>query len=82
MLSLNPEDKKPHGRTDRRVSVRRKEDYFWLKRLADVSDEACVVVNRNMTLDFIDDKVFDLLAISREAAIRQRTIAPFYSENL
>lgn len=70
MSSLTAEDKIAAGRVDRRVSVRRKEDYFWLKRLADVSGEACVVVNRNMLIDFIDDKVFDLLNITPEEGER------------
>lgn len=46
---------------DRRVSVRRKEDYFWLKRLADLTGEACLAVNKQMQIEFVDDKVFELL---------------------
>lgn len=58
----------PHGTfeasgQDRRVAVRRQEDYFWLKSLADLTGEACIVVNRSMGIDFIDDKVFSLLNI-------------------
>lgn len=64
-MSLDTDDTHPEARLDRRVSVRRKEDYFWLKRMADVTDEACLVVNRNMLIDFIDDKIFDLLTLDR-----------------
>ena len=64
-MSLDPDDILQDQRLDRRVSVRRKEDYFWLKRMADVTDEACLVVNRNMMIDFIDDKIFDLLKLDR-----------------
>lgn len=64
-MSLDPDDIQPDQRLDRRMAVRRKEDYFWLKRLADVTDEACLVVNRNMMIDFIDDKIFDLLSLDR-----------------
>lgn len=54
------------NRIDRRTTVRRREDYFWLKRLADVSGEACLVVNRNMIIEYADEKLFDLLGIDPE----------------
>ncbi|MEL6686445.1 MAG: ATP-binding protein [Pseudomonadota bacterium] len=53
-----------YEQVDRRTSVRRKEDYFWLKRLADLTGEACLAVNKNMQIEFIDDKVFDLLQMT------------------
>ena len=59
----NQESQDPHM-VDRRVAVRRKEDYFWLKRLADLTGEACIVVNRSMRIEFADDKISELLQIS------------------
>jgi signal transduction histidine kinase/ActR/RegA family two-component response regulator len=52
---------RPYEQIDRRTSVRRKEDYFWLKRLADLTGEVCLAVNRFMKIEFIDEKIFDLL---------------------
>ena len=46
---------------DRRITVRRKEDYFWLQRLADLTGEACLVVNRNLDIEYVDEKVFATL---------------------
>ena len=54
-------DTHSYEQTDRRTTIRRKEDYFWLKRLADLTDEACLAVNRDLQIEFIDDKVFELL---------------------
>ena len=54
-------DTQEYEQVDRRVSVRRKEDYFWLKRLADLTGEACLAVNKQMEIEFVDDKIFELL---------------------
>lgn len=54
-------DTHEYEQVDRRVSVRRKEDYFWLKRLADLTGEACLAVNRDMRIEYVDEKIFDLL---------------------
>ncbi|MGB3456959.1 MAG: ATP-binding protein [Litorimonas sp.] len=48
---------------DRRVSVRRKEDFFWLKRLGDLTGEVCLAVNRDLRIDFVDDRLFDFLGM-------------------
>jgi signal transduction histidine kinase/ActR/RegA family two-component response regulator len=49
--------------TDRRVAVRRKEDFFWLKRLADLTGEVCVVVDRDLGIQYVDEKIFELINI-------------------
>lgn len=48
---------------DRRVTVRRKEDFFWLKRLADLTGEACLVVNRQLDIEYVDEKFFEILNV-------------------
>ncbi|MEM7728021.1 MAG: ATP-binding protein, partial [Pseudomonadota bacterium] len=53
----------PYEQFDRRVSVRRKEDYFWLKRLADLTGEICLAVNRDLLFEYIDEKVFGFLGL-------------------
>ena len=46
---------------DRRVTVRRKEDFFWLKRLSDLTGEACLLVNSRLGIEYVDEKIFDIL---------------------
>lgn len=46
---------------DRRLSVRRKEDFFWLKQLSDLTDEACIVVDETLSIQYVDEKVFKIL---------------------
>ncbi|MGJ8559561.1 MAG: ATP-binding protein [Litorimonas sp.] len=60
-MSIGSDDTLAGEKIDRRVSVRRKEDFFWLKRLADLTGEACIVVNRNLGIEYVDEKIFDLL---------------------
>lgn len=63
MLSLGLDDGANAPRTDRRVSVRRREDFYWLQRMADVTGDACIVVGRNGYIDYIDPKILDVLEI-------------------
>ena len=63
-------DTHEYEQVDRRVSVRRKEDYFWLKRLADLTGEACLAVNRDMRIEYVDEKIFDLLQMDPVALER------------
>lgn len=60
-MSIGSDPTLTDERINRRVSVRRKEDFFWLKRLADLTGEACIVVNRNLGIEYVDEKIFDLL---------------------
>lgn len=60
-MSTGAEDTILDETPERRVSVRRKEDYFWLKRLADLTGEACIVVNKDLGIEFVDEKIFTLL---------------------
>lgn len=60
-MSIGSDDTQIDDKIDRRVNVRRKEDFFWLKRLADLTGEACIVVNRNLGIEYVDVKIFDLL---------------------
>lgn len=60
-MSIGSDDTLTGEKMDRRVTVRRKEDFFWLKRLADLTGEACIVVNRNLGIEYVDEKIFDLL---------------------
>lgn len=60
-MSIGSDDTLTSGAMDRRLSARRKEDFFWLKRLADLTGEACIVVNRNLGIEYVDEKIFDLL---------------------
>jgi signal transduction histidine kinase/CheY-like chemotaxis protein len=62
-VSIFTDDAHYDETTDRRVAVRRKEDFFWLKRLADLTAEVCVVVNRNLGIEFVDEKIFELIKI-------------------
>ncbi|WP_298912495.1 ATP-binding protein [uncultured Algimonas sp.] len=62
------DDSREYEQVDRRTSIRRKEDYFWLKRLADLTGEACLAVNRRMDIEYIDDKVFDVLRMDPPAS--------------
>lgn len=62
-VSILTDDTQTNETVDRRVGVRRKEDFFWLKRLADLTGEVCVVVNRNLGIEFVDEKVFELINI-------------------
>jgi CheY-like chemotaxis protein len=71
VVSIGSDDTHTDDKIDRRVSVRRKEDFFWLKRLADLTGEACIVVNRHLGIEYVDKKIFDLLKI-----------APISQENL
>ncbi|GHA90451.1 hypothetical protein GCM10009069_11710 [Algimonas arctica] len=64
LVSIGSDDTHTGEKLDRRVSVRRKEDFFWLKRLADLTGEACIVVNRNLGIEYVDKKIFDLLKIA------------------
>lgn len=63
-MSIGSHDTLTDGLVDRRVSVRRKEDFFWLKRLADLTGEACIVVNRNLGIEYVDGKIFEILKIA------------------
>ncbi|MGB6228896.1 MAG: ATP-binding protein [Litorimonas sp.] len=60
---------------DRRVGVRRKEDYFWLKRLSDISGDACVVVSRDLELTYTDPKLAELLRIEPSVFARLETFS-------
>lgn len=62
-MSIFTDDAHYDETTDRRVAVRRKEDFFWLKRLADLTGEACVVVDRDLGIQYVDDNVFELINI-------------------
>lgn len=62
-VSILTDDTQTDETSDRRVAVRRKEDFFWLKRLADLTGEVCIVVNRNLEIEFVDEKIFELINI-------------------
>lgn len=62
-VSILTDDTQTDETSDRRIAVRRKEDFFWLKRLADLTGEVCIVVNRNLEIEFVDEKIFELINI-------------------
>jgi len=47
-----------HG-IDRRKGNRRTEDYFWLTRMGDMSDQAVIVFDRDLKLDFFNEKTLE-----------------------
>ena len=48
---------------DRRIMVRRTDDYFWLERLGAVTGDGCLVVNNSMRIDYCDSRIANLLEI-------------------
>jgi signal transduction histidine kinase/ActR/RegA family two-component response regulator len=51
---------------ERRQSIRRADDYFWLQRLCDVTGDGCLVINRDLRIEYSDVRAADHLEIPRE----------------
>ncbi len=52
---------------ERRQKVRRADDYFWLKRLCDVTGDGCLVINRDLRIEYSDSRTADHLEIPHES---------------
>lgn len=63
MLSLGLEDGANAPQNDRRVNVRRREDFYWLQRMSDVTGDACIVVGSNGYIDYLDPKILAVLEV-------------------
>lgn len=70
-----PIDDLPHP--DRRIERRRVEDYFWLNRLGQMSDNALMVFNRDLSLEFANDLTLSLFDITRDDFTRLKSYDDF-----
>jgi len=61
-----PEDFQSQPETDRREVTRRAEDYFWLERLGEMSDQSLIVFDKELNLEFSNELTLTLFGFTED----------------
>ena len=69
--------KNPPQMRDRRVTRRREEDFFWLARLGDMSEQALIVFDPHLNLEFANSLTLSLFDISETEFAALKTYDDF-----